>query len=85
MAAFEEVCIRLPAREADEIRFDSCCMLRDHCPPSKYNITAEEHRTIKELREEQSRVVLTNQTTQTRHFHFLQTLILSGPSTRTPP
>ena len=31
----------------------------DHHPPSKINITPAEHRVIKELRDDQSKVVLT--------------------------
>ena len=32
VAAVEEACSRLPPREADELRSDSSCLLRKHCP-----------------------------------------------------
>ena len=35
VAAVEEVCFKLPPKEADELRSDCCCLLRDHQPPSK--------------------------------------------------
>ena len=47
------------SREADELRSDCSHLLRDHHPPSKFNITPAEQRAIKELREDQSKVVLT--------------------------
>ena len=59
MVAVEKACTKLPPREVDELRSDYSHLLRDHQPPSKINITTAEHRAIKELREDQSRVVLT--------------------------
>ena len=59
MAVVEEACTKLPQREADELRSHCSCLLGDHHPPSKFNITPSEQRAIKELREDQSKVVLT--------------------------
>ena len=50
VAAIEEVCIKHPPREADELISDCSCLLRGYHPPSKINITPAEHRAIKELR-----------------------------------
>ena len=58
MAAVEEACTKLPPWEVDELRSDCSHLLRNHQPPSKVNITQGEYRAIKELREDQSRVVL---------------------------
>ena len=45
--------------EADELRADCSHLLRDHHPPTKVKVTPAENRAIKELREDQSRVVWT--------------------------
>ena len=47
------------SQQPDELRCDCSCLLRDHHPPSKINITPVENRAIKELREDQLRVVFT--------------------------
>ena len=78
-------------------------MSLDHIPaaylgitaPNKSNITKEEHWAIKELRENQTSVVLTanmgwpwwlwtNRTTQTRPLHYFQTPAPTTTSARTP-
>ena len=59
MAVVEEVCTKLPQGEADELSSDCSCLLRDHHPPSQFNVTPAEQRAIKKLREDQSKVVLT--------------------------
>ena len=46
-------------REVDELRFDTSHLLTNHCTHTKPNLTMEEHRAIKQLREDQSRVILT--------------------------
>ena len=46
------------SREADELRSDCSYLLRNLCP-SKFSISVQEHRAIKELGEHLSRVVLT--------------------------
>ena len=69
-------------------------MSSDHCP-HKPNITADEHKAIKELREDQSRVVLTvdkgvamvvieKQDYTDKAFSYSQTPIHIGSSIRTP-
>ena len=55
----EEACTKLPQWETDEFRSGCSCLLRDHQPPPKFNITPAEQRVIKELRENQAKVVLT--------------------------
>ena len=58
MAAVKEACSKLPSMEADELRADTSCLLKNHCPCNKFNISKDEHRDIEELREDQSRVIL---------------------------
>ena len=58
MITVEEVCTKCPPRETDELRSDSSHLLRDDCPLQVKTLQAEEHRDIKELREDQPRVVL---------------------------
>ena len=58
MATVKEAWSRLPPREADEFRSDTSCIPRNHCP-KKSNITKDEHWAIKEVREDQARMVLT--------------------------
>ena len=45
--------------EADELRADISCLLKNHCPHNKSNISKEEYKAIMELREDQTRMVLT--------------------------
>ena len=59
MAAIEEDCSKLPPMEADELRADTSHLLKNHCPQNKINISKEEYKAIKKLREDQTRVVLT--------------------------
>ena len=54
----EEACTRLLPREAEELRAESSQLLRNNCPP-KPNLTLEECRAIKELKDDHSQVVLT--------------------------
>ena len=61
MTAVEEACMKLSPGEVDELGFDCSHLLRDHHPPSKVTIMPVENRAIKELREDQSRVVLTTE------------------------
>ena len=58
-AAVEEACAKLHPSEVNELRSDCSHLLKNHHPPSKINITPAEHRAIKELMEDQARVVLT--------------------------
>ena len=55
----EEACTRLPPREAEELRAESSQLLKKNCLPPKPNLTLEELRAIKELKEDHSLVVLT--------------------------
>ena len=48
-----------PPMEADELRTDTSHLIMSHCPHIKSNISIEEYKAIKELREDQTRVVLT--------------------------
>ena len=45
--------------EADEVRTDTSWPLKNYCAHIKSNITKEEHHAIKQLREDQTKVVLT--------------------------
>ena len=58
MAAVKEACSRLPAMEADELRADTSCLLKNNCPYNKSNIS-KEYKAIKDLREDHTRVILT--------------------------
>ena len=58
MAVVEEVCSRLPSKEADELKAEISETLRKNCPLPKPNIIFEEFKTIKELREDRSRDIL---------------------------
>ena len=55
---YMHTCFSLPPREAEEFRSESSQLLRNHCPKQAC-LTIEECRAIKELRKDQSRVVLT--------------------------
>ena len=47
------------SREAEELRAETSCIQKKSCPPSKPKISWEESKVIKELKDDQSRVVLT--------------------------
>ena len=59
IAVIKEACTKLPPGEAEELRAETSHLLRYSFCPTKPNITMEEFKAIKELREDQSRVVLT--------------------------
>ena len=59
MAAVKGPCSRLPSMEADELKADTSHLLKHLCPHSKSNIYKGEYKAIRELREDQRRVVLT--------------------------
>ena len=58
IAAIKEACSILP-RGADELRADTSQLHKNHCPHNKFNTSKVEHRAIKELREDQTRDILT--------------------------
>ena len=58
VAATEEACSELPPMKVDELRADTSHLLRIQCPHNKTNISKEEYKAIKELREDQTREVL---------------------------
>ena len=58
-AAIQKACSRLPTIEADELRPDTSHLLKNHCPHNESNISKEEFKATKELREDHTRVVLT--------------------------
>ena len=58
ITAIEKACTRLPHREAEELRMEFSWLIRRNCP-HKPNLTPEEIRAIKELKEDHSQVVLT--------------------------
>ena len=58
IAAVEEVCNSLPHKEAAKLRAETSWTVRNDCPP-QLNISWEDTRAIKELREVSSRVILT--------------------------
>ena len=57
--AIEETCTKLTPGEAEELGIETSHLLKHKCPLSTPDITKEEFRAIKELREDQSRIVLT--------------------------
>ena len=57
--AIEETCTKLNPGEVEELRAETSRLLKQEQPPNIANITKEEHRAIKELRKDQSRIVLT--------------------------
>ena len=59
IAVVEEVCSSLPHKEAEELRSEISRAFRNFCPLPKHNISLEEFKAIKELREDSSRVILT--------------------------
>ena len=71
-------------------------LLKNHCNHTKPNLTMEECRAMKQLREDQSKVILTvdkgvamviitSRTIQTRHFLFYQVPVHTWSLTKTPP
>ena len=94
MAAVQKACSRCSLMEIDELRADTSHLLKNHCPNNKSNISKEEYKVIKELREDKTRVVLTadkgmamvvrtNRTTWTKLSHYSQTPAPITPSART--
>ena len=59
MASIEEGLHQTPPREAHDLRADISHLLKNHCPCNKTSISKEEKQAIKELREDNTRVVLT--------------------------
>ena len=59
MAADKEACSKLPPMEAYEFSVDTSCLLKNHYPHNKSDISKEEYKAIKDLREDHTRVVLT--------------------------
>ena len=58
ISAVEAACQRLPEQDAQELRAEVNILLKRAKPP-KSNITKEEKKALKELREDQDRMVLT--------------------------
>ena len=57
--AIEETCTKLNPGEAEKLRVETSRLLKQKHPHNAPNITKEEYRAIKQLREDQSRIVLT--------------------------
>ena len=55
----EEACSRLLCREVEELRSDTSRALWKNCLPPKSNISQEDFKDIKGLREDSSRIILT--------------------------
>ena len=58
ISAIESVCHKLLEQDVQELRAETNCLLRRAKPP-KPNITKEETKTLKELKEDKDRMVLT--------------------------
>ena len=54
----ESVCHKLLHQDVQELRAETNCLLREAKPP-KSNITKEESKALRELREDKERMVLT--------------------------
>ena len=61
IAAVEQACSKLFQGEADELRVEVKKTLKktQHTPRTTYNITREEFKALKELKEDKSRIILT--------------------------
>ena len=96
IAAVEEACTRFPPGRQRKSGWNPVIYSRKTAPPPKPNITLKEQRAIRELKEDQSQVILTadkgwpwlswtGKTTWIRPNYYWLTPILTSPSPRTLP